>query len=180
MAEISVLIAELSTDPLGRGYAAMSDEEAADDLNLAYRPGSRIATVQDVQAYLITQINGTGVNQRSVMGLIQEFAELGTVRGVAPTVSPVNSLDARRSACQMIWYMLRYGMPESGFPVDDTNIQAQFVAIGPDGGNGPSVLDANQLTAIAALGTRLLSRSEELGQGMVEARDIRWAREEIA
>jgi len=36
-----ILYDELSGDPLGRGYAAMSDQEAADDLNTAYRTRTR-------------------------------------------------------------------------------------------------------------------------------------------
>jgi hypothetical protein len=37
MADIDKLRTELSDDPLGRGYAGMSDREAADDLNTKYR-----------------------------------------------------------------------------------------------------------------------------------------------
>ena len=34
---LDILRAELTDDPLGRGYSGMSDEEAAADLNTAYR-----------------------------------------------------------------------------------------------------------------------------------------------
>jgi hypothetical protein len=34
---MTVLSDELSNDPLGRGYSTMTDEEAASDLNTAYR-----------------------------------------------------------------------------------------------------------------------------------------------
>lgn len=37
MADYQILADELAIDPLGRGYSAMSDVEAADDLNTAYR-----------------------------------------------------------------------------------------------------------------------------------------------
>lgn len=32
-----LLVQELTDDPLGRGYSAMTDQQAADDLNTAYR-----------------------------------------------------------------------------------------------------------------------------------------------
>lgn len=36
-AKLALLKIELDTDPLARGYAGMTDEEAADDLNTVYR-----------------------------------------------------------------------------------------------------------------------------------------------
>ncbi|MHA2085557.1 MAG: hypothetical protein ACXABD_17515 [Candidatus Thorarchaeota archaeon] len=38
---------ELLTDPLGRGYAAMTDQEAADDLNTEYRTRNRTSMTGD-------------------------------------------------------------------------------------------------------------------------------------
>ena len=38
---------ELLTDPLVRGYVAMSDQEAADDLNTVYRPRNRTSMSGD-------------------------------------------------------------------------------------------------------------------------------------
>lgn len=42
MSYYEALWAELRDDPLARGYASMSDEEAADDLNTAYRTEPRM------------------------------------------------------------------------------------------------------------------------------------------
>lgn len=42
--DYSALKTELTTDPLGRGYSGMTDEEAATDLNTDYRAGG-VATV---------------------------------------------------------------------------------------------------------------------------------------
>lgn len=39
---LQVLADELTTDPLTRGYAAMTDQQAADDLNTIYRTWNRI------------------------------------------------------------------------------------------------------------------------------------------
>ena len=37
MADIAGIKAEIDADPLGRGYAGMTDQQVADDLNTAYR-----------------------------------------------------------------------------------------------------------------------------------------------
>lgn len=42
-----VLKDELTSDPLGRGYAGMSDEEAAADLNISNRPRGRTSMSGD-------------------------------------------------------------------------------------------------------------------------------------
>ena len=42
-----VLKDELATDPLTRGYAGMTDEEAADDLNTSYRTRNRTSMTGD-------------------------------------------------------------------------------------------------------------------------------------
>ncbi len=51
---------ELDTDPLGRGYAAMSDQEAADDLNTSYRTRNRTSMTGDeiAQAADPAEFNG--------------------------------------------------------------------------------------------------------------------------
>ncbi len=41
MADIPILKSELVSDPLARGYAGMTDEEAATDLNTVYRTQNR-------------------------------------------------------------------------------------------------------------------------------------------
>lgn len=156
---MSILSDEVLNDPLGRGYAGMTAHQVADSLNTANRPVKAFVTVNQVRQYLIKQIKGTGVNQRSSLDMLREYAEAGTIRGAAGSeTAPA----ARRSGAQMIWYMLRYGTPESFFEVDDTNIKNQFIAIGPDGSNGPTVLSAAELTAIDAMAIRMVSRAEEL------------------
>lgn len=176
MPDLSILINEIENDPLSRGYAAMTDRQVADSLNMVNRSANRLALVQEVRSYLATELNGTGNNQRSSLDMVREFAEAGTVRGTAPTVNPTQSLAARRSACQMIWCMLRYGFANEGFLVGNANVRAQFASIGPDGGNGPNVLTTAQLTAIAALAAGAVSRGEELQWGIVQDYEVRWAR----
>jgi hypothetical protein len=160
MPDYSILGTEVNADPLGLGYSAMTNEQIAASLNTVNRTVPRIATIRDVRTYLSTQINGFGADQRSVLAMVQEFADAGTVRGGA---APGNVTAARRSACQMIWTMLRFGFAEDGFQVGNTNIRNQFIALGPDSGNGVGIFTTAQLTAIAALGEVLVSRAEEIG-----------------
>ena len=51
---------ELASDPLGRGYSGMTDEEAADDLNTSYRTRNRTSMTGDeiAQAADPTEFNG--------------------------------------------------------------------------------------------------------------------------
>ena len=60
---------------------------AADQLNaknVAAPEGHLPVTVRRVWQYLINQIDGTGGLQRGTVALLEEYAELGTVRGAAP------------------------------------------------------------------------------------------------
>lgn len=171
---------ELLVDPLGRGYSEMSDQAAADDINTVYRDVPAEATVDQVRQFLITELDGAGAAQRSALDMVREYAEDGTVRGVS---AGENAPEARRSGGQMIWYMLSEATGGEGgggidpfFPVDDTNVQAQFIAIGSDGGNGPGVLTNAQLNAIDALATRTISRAAELGMGVVKPGHVEGAR----
>lgn len=170
------LAAELSGDPLGRGYAGMTDAEAHTDLHTAYRDVPRQVSVDAVRQYLIAEIDGSGIDQRSTIALLREFAEKGTVRGEVPTVQPSTSLAARQSAAEMIWYMLQREDRDALFEVSNTNIAAQFVSIGPDSGNGPSVLTNTQLLAIANLAVQTVSRVVELDIAGTDEAEIRWAR----
>ena len=68
------LRAELLTDPLGRDYSTMSDQEAADDLNTEYRTRNRTTmTPTEVwQAIDITEFRAKSDGDRSdVFGVLQ-------------------------------------------------------------------------------------------------------------
>ncbi len=101
---LQILADELTNDPLARGYAGMTDSQARDDVNTAYRDAPAAVRVDQVRQYLTTQISGTAANQRSLIDMLREYAEDGTVRGVAGAET---GPEARRSGAQMIWYMLQ-------------------------------------------------------------------------
>ena len=120
-----ILRNELLVDPLGRGYAAMSDTAASNDINTNMRSVRAFVTVGQLLQYLIGQIDGAGVDQRSSLDMIREFAEAGTVRGVVP--GSMTAGEARQSGCNMIWYMLKYGQPDNQFLVDDGALRVELV-----------------------------------------------------
>jgi len=164
MPDFLVLMGEIDNDPLARGYSTMSDQEVADSLNAVDRSIPKPVLTKDVLEYLSRQINGTGSNQRAALSMLREFAEFGTVRGTAPTMT---AGAARQSAADMIWIMLKYGSLETVFDVTNANIQSQFTSIGPDGNNGPNVLTTTQLTAIQNMAAELTSRAGEIGWGFM-------------
>lgn len=62
------------TDPLGRGYSTMSDQEAADDLNTEYRTRNRTSMIQTEvwQAIDITEFRSKADgDRRDVWGVLQ-------------------------------------------------------------------------------------------------------------
>jgi len=119
----------------------------------------RTVSTHEVREYLSTQINGTGLTQRSALDAIREYAESGTVAGAS---AGETASGARRSGARMILELLRYG-GDNVFRVDDANVAAQFTSLGPDGGNGPAVLTGAQLTAIAALSSGTAPRWQASG-----------------
>jgi hypothetical protein len=171
---ILILKAELATDPLVRGYAAMTDIQAANDLNTNMRTVTKVATVSEVRQYLLTQLSGTGLTQRAVWDMLIEFGNLGTVRGIPP--AGVTAIDARRSGARAIMKFLETGNADEGFLVKNTNIRNQFIALGNDGGNGPSIFTSQQLLDIEALAEQQVSRGQELGLGIVTIQNVTDAR----
>lgn len=76
--ELVILAAELTNDPLGRGYGAMSDQQVVDDLKTAYRTRirHRMDSSEVFQAIDLAEFNAlTDARQRNVMAMLA-FGEL--------------------------------------------------------------------------------------------------------
>lgn len=75
MANYEALKAEILADPLGRGYAGMTDQQAADDLNTEYRTRNResMSASEVLNSVDVTEFNAlTAENQTrfwQLMGL---------------------------------------------------------------------------------------------------------------
>ena len=74
MANIPKLAAELSNDPLGRGYSAMTAQQAADDLNAEYRQHAVPISVADMRRYMF--VNGLWMTlKKSTTDLAEEVRD---------------------------------------------------------------------------------------------------------
>ena len=143
--DIVALRALIDTEPAN---AARSDLEVLGWLQeLVDAP--REVSVDLVRQYLITQIDGAGSAQRSSLDLIREVSESGTIRGATIPTTGGNAANlARMSGARAIWWMLGQGDAGAVFPVDDLNVRAEFVELGP---SGLAILTNAQLSALDAL-----------------------------
>lgn len=64
------LKSEITADPLGRGYAGMTDQQVADDLNSVYRTRDINVSMRDLIVYLL---------KKSKVRPIQEESKTGTL-----------------------------------------------------------------------------------------------------
>ena len=148
--DLLALKALIDTEPLN---TARTDAEV---LAWLYEPVTvaRVVSTEDVRSYLITQINGTGSDQRSTLDLIREVAESSTIRGASIPTSGGNAGNlARLSGARAIWWML--AQHDAQFQVDDSNVRDQFIALGP---SGLDILTNTQLIAIDGLAVESVER----------------------
>jgi len=85
MANIKALADELRNDPLSRGYSSMTDQEAADDLNTAYRTQYRDVPVGE----LVGVVELRGIYEKLEAASSSEAAKL---LRLASNQSPITSL----------------------------------------------------------------------------------------
>ena len=88
----AMLTAELTGDPLGRGYAGMTDAEAAADLNSVYRT-RQLERADPADAYdVIDQIEWSALSEAEQQE-IKDILQIGTVAG--HLVTPGSRVRAR-------------------------------------------------------------------------------------
>lgn len=157
----SVLLAELTADPLGRGYAAMSDAQAADSLNTA-----------DISE--VGFIDPVVLRQRLVMMACESDPTHALVltHWRALAASQPDPQDEAASARWRIASMLvaaydaRVAVKLGAAEI--AAIAAQAVALG--------LLSADQLATLNADATRMISRAAALGLGPISHELIAEAR----
>ena len=128
-----VLRTELASDPLGRGYAAMTDEQVASSLNTKDR----------------TVTQQTFVNAKSLMASMDPAVAAGILEkleAAAPSSPPVK------------WILSFLTGGGDGVDVAHPNTQAQLDALA-----SANVLTQTEADAVKALAQRTVSRAEELG-----------------
>jgi len=148
MADYSKLREELTTDPLERGYAAMSDAEAAADLNSEHRT----RTVHISSAALLTWAGG-GANDTTGVRSRYERIE-------ANADESEQSSRAVRGACKAAVKMVE----RSDTYLDFANASHAAMV---DGLVAGQVLTSDEKDELVAMGTETISRATELGIGRV-------------
>ena len=133
------LKAELATDPLGRGYSSMTDEEVSADIHTEYR--SEL----------------TPIPMSKVVRWCARHDALATLETAAASDIP-----ALRSVARAALVMI--SSPHiAEFNVHDSELAAMFDALVSSG-----VFTADERADLVALGTKNTSRAAELGLGRVK------------
>lgn len=128
-----VLRSELANDPLGRGYASMTDEQVAASLNNQDR--------------LITE--PTMVTAKSLMALLDP----------ATAAAILDKLEAAAASNSAVKWILSFIKGDAeGVDLGHPNTRAQVDALAAAG-----VLTADEASLLKSLADSLVSRAEELG-----------------
>lgn len=175
---VALLAAELTADDLVRGYSAMSDQAAADDLNTAYRDAP--ASMADLFDYLIenrahtnTGTDTTVANQTpsTILGRLIMAAEQSAIDADPFGAGGAKVLNSRElHSAKAFLFMLKEGLAGN---VDFTDtIQGDILNDLINGG----VMNAVNRTAIIALSQAKQSRAQELELGVVAVAHVTAAR----
>jgi len=142
------LCSELADDPLGRGYASMTDAAAASSLNLAdiAVPCRRLVTVRTL------------------------LAELGSSE-TAAIVQALEAADDPDGGIALAISMLKEYSQGGGLDIGHPNTRTSL-----DGLVAAEVLTQDQAAALKALAERQLSRAEQLGLPAVDQAHVTSAR----
>ena len=169
-----ILAADLTTDPLGRGYVGMTDQQAADDLNTSYRdadirPGALFdylssETAKDIPADTATVIYGR----------LKRVDQSGAIGASTFGADPANSnlTDVGLDACRTLLAMAdqdRLG----AFTERTTKIRfKEMLEAVKDAG----VMKPSDVSAIVALSQNQQTRGQELGVGRIKEGHVAEAR----
>lgn len=155
MADITLLRNEITTDPLARGYAAMSDGQVAEMLNVRNRSSSKSISAQTLHAWFV--FNGKWPSVESTA-----LATVGTGGLTAEQKL------AAQSFIEICHYFSDLDMRDPQYSGGITFVLDQFV--------GRGIITSAQRTAIISLGNTLISRADELSIGYVDHTAVAVAR----
>lgn len=163
-----VLAAEISNDPLGRGYSAMTDGQIAGALNAPDRIGSN--SLGAMLTYLLTIKHRTGqgadTTYTPVIGRLSHAASAAVGddpfgRGSMLTLEQVH-------ACRTI-LMLFQSPHLSQLDYSDVSLPFGYV-------NAAGVWSAAHKDALTALSTNRQSRAQELGLSVIDEGHVNYVR----
>ncbi len=151
--DYGMLASELLDDPLGRGYASMSDREAVDSLNAANRAIRVSVSSRDIRKYVL--MNGLWPR---ISGLASDPSADLNSRGAAitllETIAP-NSFDV--------------------VSMDDPQVYATVEAMA-NMMISAGTITADHRDAVLYMSEAIVSRAVELGIGSVDVGDVQTAR----
>jgi hypothetical protein len=140
---------ELLSDPLGRGYSGMSDQEAADDLNTAYRSRDRRDQTWDIEKLI-----------PNTERLAWFIASQSTDPAYVPVVAFWHGWQAALSSNAL-------------FNMQSPTFQEAMAMMGP---NGFQILSQSTIDAINALSIEYYTRAEELNLPLIKTHYVTTAR----
>jgi len=154
----TALTSELTVDPLTRGYAGMTDQQAADSLNAVDRPN--VNGPYSVLSYMLnkTHKTGTGTDQEYTNILGRLIHAAGADAGTSPFGQTDTMLLKQKHACQAVLFWLESPHAED-YDLTDTSLPLGLV-------NAADVFSVSQKTAIEALSQNRISRATELASDL--------------
>ena len=148
---MSILSDELTNDPLTRGYAGMTDEEATTDLNTEYR---------DVNYPILIDAVNYAIRENGKWTAFREKAELQTVSGTYDNQSMREFMDMFTGFTSLPEVDMQ-GVYMDGL-IDDMVTEGS--------------MGAGVAAALKAFGVQTVSRGVELGLGRIRVGDVEYAR----
>ena len=148
---MSILSDELTNDPLTRGYAGMTDEEATTDLNTEYR---------DVNYPILIDAVNYAIRENGKWTQYREASELQTVSGTYDNQSMREFMDMFTGFTSLPEIDMQ-GVYMDGL-IDDMVTEGS--------------MGAGVAAALKAFGVQTVSRGVELGLGRIRVGDVEYAR----
>lgn len=156
--DYTILTAELTDDPLGRGYSAMSDQEVADSLNTADRPTRSLVPIWQIEKHAVE--NGYRL-------AIESSADQWTA-------TPEEGHEQANQVCAAAKLAVRYlECPRfENLDMDLASTQAMVAGLVAGG-----VITQDAADAIDAMADGLTTRAAELGLPRIDQAHAHSARE---
>jgi len=146
---------EILNDPLGRGYADMTDAEIADSLNTKDR--DRIVPLSS--AALLAWSGGGADDDNNIASRYERIE----------TAATEHASGAVRGACKAAIRLIDRDSTELDLSLPDRAAMVDALVAG-------GVLTADEKDGLYAMATQQISRAEELGLGTVYAADVTGAK----
>lgn len=171
-----ILKDELANDPLGRGYAGMTDAIAAADLNTAYRDGpADQGALLNYLAKEKAKDHTTEPLATHLLGRIYKVDEAGTA-GIggktfagSETPAPFSALTAEGlDACRTL---LQVALGDRLVSLSEVMTDAKLVDL-LNRVKDTGVMKLADVTAIQALSQNKQTRAQEIGLGLVRVSDV--------